>query len=78
MTEAGMEKSSPTQAASLARRLALDYVALAQRVNDKNPRLVPTLDLIAEDLLQLSCHLSLLGGALNPSCERLAKRPHPS
>jgi hypothetical protein len=74
MTERSIDHSSPGHAAKLARRAAMDCVALAQHADDRDTHISPTLDLIAEDLLQLSRHLSLLDAALNSSLREFANR----
>ena len=78
MTEAAIRHGSPAYVASLLRRAAMECVALAQGADDRSKRLVPTLDLIAEDLLRLSGHLSLLSAQLDSSGHRLANPHRPS
>jgi hypothetical protein len=78
MTDRWIDGSGPRHAAKLARQAAMDCVTLAQQAEDRGSQIVPTLDRIAEDLLQLSSHLLLLDAALDPSSRQFANRRHGS
>ena len=70
MTIAIIDASGLRRTARLAGRAAMDYVHLGKRVGSSELPVVESLDHIAEDLLALSSHLSLLATALEQGSSR--------